>query len=161
MTEQAGALAALLDIGQGADEVAQFAARWAGDGNVMDKWFALQIALAAPDAAAAVTERLTAHPAFDWKNPNRFRAVVGALSANHAGFHAASGAGYRLVADWLIKLDPLNPQTAARMSTAFETWPRYDAGRQARVKGELQRILAAPGLSRDLSEMAGRMLAAG
>ncbi|WP_395539519.1 aminopeptidase N [Neotabrizicola sp. sgz301269] len=161
MTEEVGALAALLDIGQGEAEVARFAGRWAGDANVMDKWFALQIALATPDWAAAVTERLTSHPAFDWKNPNRFRAVIGALSGNHAGFHAASGAGYRLVADWLIKLDPLNPQTAARMSTAFETWPRYDAGRQARVKGELQRILGTPGLSRDLSEMAGRMLAAG
>jgi aminopeptidase N len=161
MTEEVGALAALLDIGAGQEELARFATRWAGDANVMDKWFALQIALAAPAQAAEVTGRLTGHPLFDWKNPNRFRAVLGALSANHAGFHAATGAGYRLVADWLIRLDPLNPQTAARMSTAFETWPRYDAARQALVKAELQRILAAPGLSRDLSEMAGRMLAAG
>jgi aminopeptidase N len=45
------------------------------------------------------------------------------------------------------------------MSTAFETWPRYDADRQAMIRAALQRILAAPGLSRDLSEMAGRMLA--
>ena len=44
------------------------------------------------------------------------------------------------------------------MSTAFETWPRYDADRQAMIRAELARILAAPGLSRDLSEMAGRML---
>jgi aminopeptidase N len=161
MTEEVGALAALLDIGAGQEELARFATRWAGDANVMDKWFALQIALAEPAQAAEVTGRLTGHPQFDWKNPNRFRAVLGALSANHAGFHHASGAGYRTVADWLIRLDPLNPQTAARMSTAFETWPRYDGARQALVKAELQRILAAPGLSRDLSEMAGRMLAAG
>ena len=95
---------------------------------------------------------------FDWRNPNRFRSVIGALSANHAGFHTASGAGYRLVADWLLKLDPLNPQTAARMSSAFETWRRYDVGRQGLVRAELQRILATPGLSRDMTEMAGRML---
>ena len=44
------------------------------------------------------------------------------------------------------------------MSTAFETWARYDADRQDLVRAELRRILATPGLSRDLAEMAGRML---
>ena len=85
--------------------------------------------------------------------------MIGALSANHAGFHhAGRGVGYRLVADWLIRLDPVNPQTAARMSTAFETWPRYDADRQALIRKELSRIRSRPDLSRDLREMAGRML---
>ena len=79
------------------------------------------------------------------------------MSGHHAGFHRADGAGYRVVADWLLKLDPLNPQTAARMSTAFETWARYDATRQGQAKAQLDRILAAPGLSRDLSEMASRL----
>jgi aminopeptidase N len=46
------------------------------------------------------------------------------------------------------------------MSTAFETWRRYDAGRQAQARAALERIAAAPGLSRDLSEMAGRLLGA-
>ena len=86
-----------------------------------------------------------------------FAILIGALSGNHAGFHRADGAGYRVVADWLLKLDPLNPQTASRMSTAFETWRRYDATRQACAKAELDRILAAPGLSRDLGEMATRL----
>jgi aminopeptidase N len=45
------------------------------------------------------------------------------------------------------------------MSTAFESWPRYDAARQSLIKAALGRILAAPNLSRNLSEMAGRMLA--
>ncbi|MBN2630134.1 MAG: aminopeptidase N [Rhodobacteraceae bacterium] len=158
MTEEVGALSCLLDIGQGSEELARFAARWQADLNVMDKWFALQIAYAAPDMAAGVTQALTAHPAFDWKNPNRFRSVIGALSGHHAGFHHISGAGYALVADWLLRLDPLNPQTAARLSTAFETWPRYDGGRQGMVRDVLRRMLATEGLSRDLTEMAGRIL---
>jgi aminopeptidase N len=161
MTEEIGALSALLEARVGEAEVQAFAARWGHDANVMDKWFALQIGHAEPEEAAEVTTRLTARPDFDWKNPNRFRSVIGALSANHAGFHHRSGAGYRLVADWLIRLDPLNPQTAARMSTAFETWPRYDAARRRLARAELERILAAPGLSGDLREMAERMLAAG
>ncbi len=158
MTEQVGALACLLDVGRGQGELQAFEAQWGHDRLVMDKWFALQIGYAAPDQAAAVTDRLTRHPLFDWKNPNRFRSVIGAISAHHAGFHHSSGAAYGLVADWLIRLDPLNPQTAARMSTAFETWGRYDADRQALIRGALQRILGTAGLSRDLAEMAGRML---
>jgi aminopeptidase N len=43
------------------------------------------------------------------------------------------------------------------MSTAFDTWPRYDGDRQAMVQGELARMAATPGLSRDLGEMVGRM----
>ncbi|MBI1170690.1 aminopeptidase N [bacterium] len=158
MTEEIGTLAILQENGAGAAQVAAFEARWKDERLVMDKWFALQILCAEPDRTAAMTEALTRHPQFDWKNPNRFRAVIGALSGNHAGFHHASGGGYRLLADWLIRLDPLNPQTAARMSTAFETWGRYDASRQALVRAQLARIAAAPGLSRDLGEMVDRML---
>ena len=160
MTDQIGALAILLDNGLGQDQLQAFYSRWSGDRLVMDKWFALQITTAAPDRAATVTDELTRHALFDWKNPNRFRSVMGALAANHAGFHHASGAGYGVLADWLIRLDPLNPQTAARMSTAFETWRRYDSGRQALAGAALARIRATPTLSRDLAEMVGRMLGA-
>ena len=161
MTEELGALACLLEIGAGQEELAGFYRRWRHDRLVLDKWFALQIAAAAPEAAAETARRLTEHPDFDFRNPNRFRAVIGALSANAAGFHDPSGAGYRLTADWLIRLDPANPQTAARMSTAFETWPRYDADRRGLIRAELTRIAAAPGLSRDTGEMVARLLAAG
>jgi aminopeptidase N len=158
MTEEMGALAILLDIGQGAEQIAAFRSKWHKDRLVMDKWFGLQVSLAASEQAASVTTALTGDADFDWKNPNRFRAVIASLAANHAGFHHASGASYTLLADWLIKLDPVNPQTAARMSTAFETWPRYGADRQAMIRTELSRIQATPGISRNLGEMVGRML---
>ncbi|MGB8623411.1 MAG: aminopeptidase N [Paracoccaceae bacterium] len=158
MTDQLGALSCLLAIDKGQEEIAAFYRQWSGDRLVMDKWFALQAAQAAPDKAAATARRLTEHPDFDWKNPNRFRAVIGALAMNAAGFHDPSGASYDLVADWLIRLDAINPQTAARMSTAFETWARYDADRQALIRAALERIRARDGLSRDMGEMVGRML---
>jgi aminopeptidase N len=161
MTDSIAALAALLNVGAGDTALAAFYDQWHGERLVLDKWFTLQIALSHPDTTAALTQRLTQHPDFDMKNPNRFRSVIGGLTANHAGFHHASGAGYDLLADWLIKLDSVNPQTAARMSTAFEAWPRYDAGRRAHACAALDRILAAKGLSRNLSEMAQRIRAAG
>jgi aminopeptidase N len=61
------------------------------------------------------------------------------------------------LAHWLIRLDAKNPQTAARLSSAFETWSRYDADRQDLIRAELDRIAATDGLSRDLSEMVNRI----
>ncbi|TNC52933.1 aminopeptidase N [Rubellimicrobium rubrum] len=158
MTQSVAALGALLAVGRGEEQLRAFHDRWAQDRLVLDKWFSLQVGLARPEAAVALAQRLTQHPDFDWKNPNRFRAVLGALASNPAGFHDASGAGYRLLADWLIRLDGANPLSAARMSTAFDSWRRLDVDRQALIQSELGRIQAAPGLSRDLSEMVGRMI---
>ena len=55
-------------------------------------------------------------------------------------------------------LDPINPQVAARLAGAFESWRRYDPARQALMKGELEAIRALPGISPNLSEIAGKML---
>ncbi|MEM8581507.1 MAG: aminopeptidase N, partial [Pseudomonadota bacterium] len=142
MTEQLSAFSCLLAIGKGSEATDAFYNKWSDDRLVMDKWFALQISTAAPDAAVATCQKLTRHQDFDWKNPNRFRSTLGALAMNPAGFHDPRGAGYAFYADWLIKLDALNPQTTARMSTAFETWRRYDTTRQEQIKDELERIAA-------------------
>jgi aminopeptidase N len=160
MTDSIAALSSLLAVGAGQAELAEFGSRWKGDRLVMDKWFGLQILLAAPDRAAELTQSLTAHPLFDLKNPNRFRAVMGALSGNHAGFHHASGAGYQTLADWLIRLDGVNPQTAARMASAFESWPRYDGPRRAHALAALDRIAATANLSRNLFEIVSRIRSA-
>ncbi|WP_282092240.1 aminopeptidase N [Epibacterium ulvae] len=158
MTLQYAALACLLKADKGADASASFFDQWQEDRLVMDKWFALQISCAEPEAAARIAKELTTHPLFTLKNPNRFRAVMGALSGHHAGFHQISGAGYTLLADNLIALDALNPQTTARMCAAFQSWPRYDTARQELIKGELQRIATTKGLSRDTNEMVTRIL---
>ncbi|THH39025.1 aminopeptidase N [Aliishimia ponticola] len=157
MTEQLAALACLIRADKGEDALADFAAQWSGDRLVMDKWFSLQVLEAKPDNAAATAEDLTEHPDFNYKNPNRFRSVLGALAMHHAGFHHESGYAYGLMADWLIRLDPLNPQTTARMCTVFQTWKRYDPVRQEMIAAALDRIAAEPGLSRDTTEMITRI----
>jgi aminopeptidase N len=159
MTQQIAALAALLRNGHGADELATFAAEWADDRLVMDKWFGLQVRSSAPDTTVAIVERLTKHPAFNLKNPNRFRSLFGAFAGHAAGFHRVDGSGYNLLADWLIKLDPINPQTTARVVTAFDSFRRYDTARQAKMRAALKRIAATPDLSNDTTEMVTRILA--
>ncbi|CUH66987.1 Aminopeptidase N [Thalassovita gelatinovora] len=157
MTQQLAALACLIADGKGNKAVQAFYDQWKTDRLVIDKWFSLQIAYCDPDQAADIARALTDHADFTMKNPNRFRATLGALAGHPAGFHHASGAGYALLTDWLLKLDPVNPQTTARMCSAFETWKRYDADRQAMILAQLDRILAQPGLSRDTTEMVTRI----
>jgi aminopeptidase N len=159
MTEAMAALSLLVAHGAAEDALAAFHDRWRADRLVIDKWFAVQAGLAPPASAVETADALARHPDFDWRNPNRFRALIGAFAAgNPAGFNRADGAGYRLVADWLLRLDPVNPQTSARVAGAFGSWRMFDAARQAAMRSELERIAAAPGLSRDLGEIVGRLL---
>ncbi|MDG1117583.1 MAG: aminopeptidase N [Flavimaricola sp.] len=158
MTQQLAALSALVSNEIGAEALERFHDKWQADRLVMDKWFGLQVALAAPEFAVDEATRLAARPDFDWKNPNRFRAVLGSLAGHQSGFHRADGAGYAFLADWLIRLDPVNPQTAARMTKAFETLGRWGPDRQALMRDSLTRIAKTPGLSRDTGEIVGRLL---
>ena len=158
MTQQLAALSCLLNAEDADAELAAFYNQWQHERLVIDKWFALQTSLANPASAAQVTQSLTAHADFNHLNPNRFRAVFGGFAMNTAGFHHATGDGYALLADWLIKLDPANPQTTARMCSAFETWRRFDENRQTLIREQLERIKATPDLSRDTTEMISRIL---
>ncbi|AZY93945.1 MULTISPECIES: aminopeptidase N [Paracoccus] len=161
MTERMAALAVLLRLGRGDSALRMLHDEFADNRLVMDKWFGIQVMAAPPSYTVAIAERLAARPDFDWKNPNRFRALLGGLAANHAGFHAADGSGYAFTANWLMRMDAVNPQIAARMSTAFETWPRYDAARRDHARNALERIASLAGLSRNTREMVSRMIAAG
>ncbi len=159
MTETMAALALLVVHGAAADALAGFHARWRADRLVVDKWFSVQASLAPPGTPLETAPALAAHPDFDWRNPNRFRALIGAFAtANPAGFHRADGAGYRLVADWLLRLDPVNPQTSARIAASFGSWRMFDPARQGLMRGELMRLGALEGLSRDTAEIVGRAL---
>jgi len=158
MTLQFTALTQLLRAEKGDAAIDAFQEQWHHDRLVMDKWFGVQVGAAKPDVAVDVARKLVDHPAFDMANPNRFRAVMGGIAMNHAGFHRKDGAGYAFLCDWLIKLDDMNPQTTARMCSVFQTWKRYDAPRQALIKEQLERIKAKPGLSRDTDEMITRIL---
>ena len=69
-------------------------------------------------------------------------------------------AGGGLGAMTILALVKLNPQVAARMATAFRSWAMLEEKRQGLAKAQLERILATPGLSRDLFEIASKSLGA-
>jgi len=161
MTDVLAALTILgdLDRPERLAALAHFFAIWQHDPLVVDKWFSLQARSSLPQTVEQVRE-LARHPAYDRRNPNRARALVGAFSqGNQVRFHDGSGAGYRFLADEVIAIDPANPTTAARLVQPLGLWRRHDPARQALMRAELERVLASPGLSRNTYEMVSKSLA--
>jgi len=159
MTDRQGALGTLVngtsDLREAALDI--FYNRYRDNALVLDKWFTTQ-ALSNRDDTAEAVFQLVKHRDFTLHNPNRARALIGAFSINQRAFNAADGRGYRFLADQMIALDKLNPQTAAKLMPPLGRWRRFDAGRAALMRAELERILAVPGLSRDMYEQASKSL---
>ena len=161
MTDQIAALAVVVNGSHPAKQqcLAGFYQQWQDEALVIDKWFTLQASSPNPDTFANV-QALMQHPAFDLKNPNRVRALIGAFSqANPLHFHAANGQGYQFLADQIIALNTLNPQVASRMVSALTSWRRYDPVRQGLIKAQLERIMTTEAVSKDVYEVASKSLA--
>jgi aminopeptidase N len=159
MTDRQGALTALAG-GHSAERDAAidvFYHRYARNGLVLDKWFQTQ-ALSSRDDTPAIVAALAEHADFTLANPNRARALIGAFGVNQRAFHAGTGEGYRWLADQLLALDALNPQTAAKLLPPLGRWRRFAPERATLMRDELVRIVETPGISKDLFEQASKSL---
>ncbi|MBB3949355.1 aminopeptidase N [Aureimonas jatrophae] len=162
MTDRLAALTVLAHVFPDSDlatqAVGSFFQRFEDDALVMDKWFLLLATVPRPDTLERV-EALAQHPLFRLSNPNRARALIGGFATgNQRAFNRADGAGYRWVAEQLRRLDPVNPQTAARLATAFRSWRAFEPVRQGHARAALEDLAATPGLSRDLADIVVRSL---
>ena len=160
MTDAIGGLNALMLMGGEDAEtaLAKFYERWKNEPLVIDKWFAVQ-ARDPNEGALGRVLGLTAHPAFDARTPNRLRSLVGAFAAfNPARFHDPGGGGYRFLADQILMVDGFNPSIAARLVEHLGSWARYTAALGALMRQQLERIAAAPGLSKNVRELVAKAL---
>ena len=162
MTERLTALAVLINSpfeAEKAAALASFAEQFKDNPLVMDQWFSVQAGSTQPGGLQRVRE-LMEHPAFNIKNPNKVRALVGAFAGqNLINFHAADGSGYRFLADLVIQLNAFNPQIASRQLAPLTRWRKYDSARQALMKAELERIRNSGELSSDVFEVVSKSLA--
>jgi aminopeptidase N len=161
MTDRMTALAALTlrAVPQRDAALDDFYSRYEGDPLVIDKWFSLQAAIPEPATPERV-KTLTAHPAFSFANPNRVRALIHAFAAsNPKELNRPDGAGYDLVVDTVLALDRRNPQVAARLLSALKSWRMLETGRRALAEAALRRVVAAPSLSPDVTDIVQRALA--
>lgn len=160
LSERVAALACLV---HGIDaytpsELEDFARRFHDVPTVMDKWFAVQATRPAPDAVEQVAS-LCRHPAFNWDNPNKIYALLVAFALrNPRAFHRIDGAGYRLIADSIIRLDSTMPQVAARLAGAFASWRRLERVRMELMHAELLRLQSTMRISADLADIVVRTL---
>jgi aminopeptidase N len=105
----------------------------------INQWFQDQ---ALADRAEVLNEvkALLKHPAYDGKNPNSVRSLVGGFCANTVHFHQKDGSGYQFLAEQICDIDKFNPGLAAGLSKRLSTPHKYDKQRQTLIKASLEWI---------------------
>ena len=91
------------------------------------------------------------------KTANRIRSMYNGLSGNIDLFPAADGSGYAALATKIIELesgaeDQRNPQLASRLVDNFAEFKHYKAGLQQKMVEQIERIAAAPEMSKNTAE---------
>jgi len=159
MTDKIAALGILAETNSPLSEkaFAAFKKKWKKSPPIMDKWLAVQAGAKRGDVLKTV-RRLTRHPAFTFKNPNRISALIGVFAGNGLGFHARNGSGYRFIADMILKIDPINPHSAAALAKNFTSWRNYTCERQRMMQAELKRLSKQKKLSANTQEVVGKSL---
>ena len=143
---------------QRAQRLDDFYEQWKHEALVVNQWLTVQATRPDPGCVEDIRALLD-HEAFDWRNPNKLRALVGAFAGgNPIAFHRADGAGYRLMGEVIERVQASNPQIAARMLAPLTRWRRYEQGQQA-MRAELERLAAIEPLPKDVFEVLSRALA--
>lgn len=159
MTDQFGALSIAVhsEHPQADQLLSRFYEQWSKEALVVNKWLGLR---AGRETETGVDEvaSLMQHPAFDLKNPNKVRSVLGGFAQNVGAFHKTDGAGYRFLADQILVLDKRNPQIASRLCTPLTRWKRMKPELAELMREQLLRI-QADNLSRDVYEVISKSLA--
>ncbi|MDK4671574.1 DUF3458 domain-containing protein, partial [Kingella kingae] len=136
----------------------RFAAKFADQALVMDKYFMLIASSRRADTLAQVQAALS-HPQFSLTNPNKVRSLIGVFARNVPHFHAADGSGYAFLAEKIREINAFNPQVAAGLARTFNLMKRIEPQRQALMRGELEKLAALDTLSKDVREIVEKILA--
>lgn len=159
MTDELAALVTLIKLGgKRVDQsMTEFYEKWKDNPLVIDKWFSVQ-GMRQHDQGIKALYDLVEHSAYDRRNPNRVRALVGSFAmANPDMFHAADGSGYDFFTAQIMDMDSRNPQIAARLLGAYEVWRKLDLGRQALIQTQLKSVIKSKP-SKNVLEIASKTL---
>jgi aminopeptidase N len=158
MTDKMALLGHLSDKGGDLylDLMKQFYNEFEKNPLVIDKWFGLQ-ARSTSKTVLDTIQNLLNHKDFSYKNPNRARSLIGAfLHANPARFNTPEG--YAFAHCEILKLDKINPKTAARMATAFNNVSNLADNLVVSAKNEFKEILDNKNnISNDLYEIVSKI----
>ena len=125
---------------------------WSKDALVFDNFFRVQATVPNKSAIDNV-KKLLSHPSYDGRNPNRVRALAGALAlSNPVALNDISGEGYDLLCKQISALNDINPSVAARILTPLLSFRRLDEKRQGMILNNLNSLMQMPKLSRSIYE---------
>ncbi len=153
MTDRLAAMTIAAGMKEGKAVVADFYDRFKDEELVVNKWLGVVASEGLEGAKKAVE-----HEAFAITNPNKVRSVMRRFAGNQKAFHAKDGSGYEFVSDMALKLDSLNPLVAADVVKPLTSWRRFDPERQELMKGALEKVMAKPGLSKNVYEVVSKSL---
>jgi aminopeptidase N len=134
-----------------------FYGRYASDTLVMNKYFAI-LAASERDGTIDRVQALENDPAYNTKVPNLVRSLIGVFARNYLHFHAATGHGYRYVAQKIIEIDAINPQIASGLTGAFKQYDRMNAHNRSLMETSLRTILKTESLSKNVYEIVEKIL---
>jgi aminopeptidase N len=139
--------------------LADFYQRWQKESLVINQWLQVQATAPASDALVNI-HKLIDSDFFEWSNPNKIRAVVGAFcGANAVNFHQLGGHGHQLLRDVVIRLNKKNPQIAARILAPLTRWRQFEPEVSTSMNSCLQEIFSQQSLSKDVFEVVAKSLA--
>lgn len=164
MTDEFAALSILVNsTGPGSESLreqvlADFYAKWKQETLVVNQWLSVQASCSLPGGLERV-QALMEHEAYDQRNPNKVRSLIGAFCSNNPiNFHHSNGKGYEFLADRIIELNSLNPQIASRQLTPLTRWRKFADEKQQLMLQALTRVKNTPSLSKDVFEVVSKSL---
>ncbi|MEN9823238.1 MAG: hypothetical protein RLZ04_1664, partial [Actinomycetota bacterium] len=120
--------------------------RWQHSPKIIDRWLRAQSGSRRSDTVQRVAA-LASGPLYDPTDRGRVMAVWFPFATrNRVAFHHPSGEGYRIFVDEVIALMPTNAGLVVRLVGDLLQFTRFDAGRQALLRRELERMATAPGM---------------
>ena len=135
-----------------------FYKKWYNNDLVIEKWFEMMSSLNSRSQGLNFIKNLLAHEAFDFKNPNKLRAVLNTFQReNILLFHANDSSGYKFISEQVAIIDKNNPQVAARLILPLTRFNNYTSQRKNKIKTVLKSINTSL-ISNDLSEIIEKAL---
>ncbi len=132
----------------------KFYLKYGHDKILLNKWFSTQVQYSSPKMAIDRLHKLTNHKDFKMLNPNNFNSLIGTFAKrNFQSFHQKDGSGYKIIAEWIKKIDPANPQIAASTTKAFAQIRFLPPPYRENAKEALEILRYGQKLSKDTSEI--------
>ena len=135
-----------------------FYIKWRDNNLVVEKWFEMMSTLNIDGQGLNLTKSLLSHEAFEYKNPNKLRAIIGTFQRENISlFHSNDGSGYKFISEQIAIIDKKNPQAAARLVIPLTRYNNYDYKRKEKMKKSLKDIYNK-NVSNDLLEIIDKAL---